>query len=599
MIKEIETKAVAPSPRQTASTLTLGSESIFAPASEFVVEITQPEARATRVRQAEVPGVGEPAFLLWTEIADATWQRAQRLAGSAAAWTQAGFAFLAGRNFTAARNAFTSALEIEPKARNARLGLARTSFEDGKSDEARRILLELIEDSPDDIQARVSLAMVLAGEGQADEALKQLQGEVPESHSFALYLAARGGIKFVLGDLRGTVSDLRKVVRLRSDWVHVRNVLGLAELGMGHERAAERQFRAATRIGPMSLEPLQNLVRLLVARSRWDEVLTAVERHWNPSTVPAELGRYAADACLELGDARSARNWLDGLHERSRDAKERAEILNNLGVAYTRLNRLDDAGKAFLRSTNEMPTEIAITNYARTVLEIGNPAGVLEWLAKWRSVPLGGLGAPKVAAIALMHLGRNEDAVALATRITERPDADEEAFALLSAVYADGVQDSLAAVVSAQAGVQRWPGSTLLANNLAYALLLAGKPEEAARCLEAIDESTVDPERRVYLTATRGLLALWRGDLAIGQRLYEEAARLAGRESLRTKVKVKRDLEVARAMRRLGSADAEVVRLLRRASEGGRSAEPYASQARRELSLLTGGPGESEDQATE
>ena len=97
--------------------------------------------------------------------------------------------------------------------------------------------------------------------------------------------------------------------------------------------------------------------------------------------------------------------------------------------------------------------------------------------------------------------------------------------------------------------------------------------------------------QRVYVTATTGLLALYKNELTSGWNLYEQAISLAGKDSLRIRLKVKRDLEMGRALRRTGAPVAEAKRYFERAAEGPLSARPYVLHAANELKLLRAGSG--------
>jgi hypothetical protein len=131
----------------------------------------------------------------------------------------------------------------------------------------------------------------------------------------------------------------------------------------------------------------------------------------------------------------------------------------------------------------------------------------------------------------------------------------------------------------------------MLRNNLAYALALSGNTDEAEQWLDGVDLGMCSSEEKVHVIATRGLIALKRGQLQDGRRLYEEALAIAATPELRERVKAKRDLEIARVLLSDPGTKAEAVRLLRRAAAGGAGAEPYSLHASQELRQL--GQGEA------
>jgi len=592
MISEVQADRVAIVRSRDESPVRLGGDSFLGPTTEFLVEMagaSSPVVAVHGLRAPREPGGG--GFM--GQIAGAVRARARKLERSPSAWTQAGFAALAARDLEAARHSFEAALELAPESRNARMGLARTAHDEGLPEEARELLRDLLARSPGDTEAVASLALVLVSEGNLREALALLEGATPsEAAKYAPLLAARGGIHFLLGDARGAVSDLRKAVRLKPDWVQARTSLGLAELKLGRASTAERHFRAALRVGPLNTGASLNLVGFLCRARRWEDALAIVDRYWKPGAAPVALARYAAEACFALDSPRGARDWLAGALDEGQRGDERAAILNNLGVAYSELDLSSDAENAFLQSIEEIPSATAVANRGKILLETGDIGRAIHWLQGWWERPeLRSRDVGVTLAAALSLATRHEDAIRLATELESRPDADEKVFGFLSVLYADGVHDYAAASRYASAGLEKWPESVSLKNNLSYSLLMAGRPTEAARYLDSIDDSVVDHQQRAFVTATRGLLRLWQGDLKEGLRLYELASVFAGRRALRERVKAKRDLEHARALLRLGEERTvpHARALLRRAGEAGAAAEPYATHARSELRRLQAG----------
>ncbi len=525
------------------------------------------------------------------ELASTYRQRAIRLKNSAPAWHQAGYAYLAARDPESARQCFEAALAIDSQSRGSRLGLARVAHEQGRSEEAVEVLRSLITERPDDLAPKISLAVVHATEGRFAEALVLLDEAVSAGDVPASLLATRGGIRFGLGDYRRAVSDLRKASRKKPDWVHVRNLLGLAELRLGRKTAAERHLREALRVGPLSLEPLVNLAGILKTDRRWGELLDLVEQFWSAGPAPIQIVHFVAEACLATDDPRRAVEWLEGASEKARNARERGIVLNNLGVAYSELGKLTDADRAFFASTEAEPSDLAIGNRAKVLLDQGDVPSAIEWLASWQGNPVFGVSARGTLALGLARAGRYDEAIAQATKLTNEEVEDVGPFLLLTYLYVDAVGDASASVNAALAGLERFPNNARLLNNLAYALLQDGRVEEAADALERIDAAAIqDRSHQTCVTATRGLLALKRGDLPTGRQLYEQAAAIAT-HGLREMVKAKRDLEIGRALITKGGSTHEAIALLERATRYGPSAEPFVSQARAELRLLR--PGEA------
>jgi tetratricopeptide (TPR) repeat protein len=589
MIAEVKGTPVAALPSSTATSVVLGANSAFEAGSELPVHLdfTSLEAATDSNLVLSTIGGGGRFF---KGIAATARHRAEHHLESAAAWTHAGFAALADQSLAKAREAFDRALDINPSHRNAILGLARTCHQAGELDRAEQLLRDLIVQSPADVEARVSLAVVLVSQGHPEAGLATLGEEVLEASEHASFLAARGSIELLLGHVQAAIADLRKAVRLKPEWVHPRNVLGLAEFRAGRLRAAERHFMAAVRTAPMHEPSLLNLSNVLRMQHRWEEMLTHIERYWRPGAASARIARRAAEACLEINNPRLARGWLEPVRGQGSSIEEQSAILNNLGVAYSRLKQWSQAEAAFAESIAAQATDVNVANRARILLETGANDEAIAWLSQWLSREnVVGAGIETTLAGALVAQRQYEQALRVVKDAVHRADATEATFGILSFLYADYLHDYEGATRVTLQGLERCPNSSPLINNLAYALLMADRVADAAAWLESIDYDRLPAAQRVYVLATTGLLELKRGHLHEGRQLYEAALGLAGSEDLRARVKAKRDLEVARALMHVDNAAGEAVRLLQRASEGVEGAEPYVSHAREELRRLKAG----------
>jgi tetratricopeptide (TPR) repeat protein len=98
---------------------------------------------------------------------------------------------------------------------------------------------------------------------------------------------------------------------------------------------------------------------------------------------------------------------------------------------------------------------------------------------------------------------------------------------MASYVCSVGLEDWSRAIGYARLGLRAQPRDPGLLNNLAYALIEAGRVEEAEQQLGLIDFSSIPQDERVASLATRGLLKFRLGDGVGGREGYETAIRLA------------------------------------------------------------------------
>lgn len=589
MITDVQAEKVELVTSDDPSEIVIGADSFFGPASRVDVELST-EARPTPGRTTSGTTVveGTPDGLLFG-IAKHALERAQRLDNSVIAWIDAGVSALAAGDPHTAAVSLRRAIDLDPINRRAILAIARALKDVGDIDSSVAYLRQLFARDPADVEARVSLSLALLGAGAAEEAFELLQSDAPLVPRFAGFFAARGAMLVARSDYRLAISNLRKAVRLRPDWVYARNVLGIAEAKSGNLKGAEQRFREAVRIAPVYAEALVNLIKVLEGAGRWAEILDLAERYWTAESAPFALGVRVGTAALQVDTPRMARDWLEGAARHTTSASERAWALNNLGVAYDRLGKAEEAARSFWESAEAEPSDIPIGNVAKMLLERGEPEATVEWLKTAEAWCAPGTSMRQALAVALMQSDRLEEAAEVAEKLIARPDADKWAFALLGTLYADGTHNYTAAVTILRQGLHRWPNDAVLWNNLSYALILAQRLDEAADNLDRLTEGQLETRETAHVLATKGLLALYRGDVGAGWKLYEQAIAIAGQPALRARIKVKRDLEMGRALQRQDAKPAEVRAYFARAAAGPKAARPYTKHAEAELRRLSEG----------
>jgi tetratricopeptide (TPR) repeat protein len=577
-------------PRRPRSAVIFGEESLLAPKVRLEISIDASDEQTAQFAAIRAKVAESNARRVLSSIARESTKRTLRFPNSPVVWVQAGLAHLAEGDYPAAETEISTALSLDPTSRNAKLTLARLLNETNRGREAIEILSGLRGDLPDDLDVLVALAVVTADVDGVKPALSLFQSEPQPDGSAAAFFAARGSLRVATGDYSGAIADLRKVVRLKSDWVQARNVLGIAELKAGQRSAAERRFREAVRIAPMYLEAFLNLLRVMLSTGRNREALDlATAQYRDVPSAPGPVGRIASQAALELGEWMIARSWLHSALAKTEDPLARARLLNDVGVTYSRVGNHTEAEKKFKESVEVFPTELAIVNRGKAMLQAGSPLEAATWLAS-ASVPDGEPSTNRrlSLAISLNEARRHEDAAAIYEGLIADEEAEPRVFSNLAGVYTDYLDDPHRAAGVAAKGLALSPSDPILVNNLAYALLMAGDVDEAEKVLE----SPVVPNSQelIALTATRGLLRLLQGDVNSGRRLYDEALSLSQNESTRERVRAKRDLEVARALLRLRQSSAEAQALLQKAAIMGGAAYPYNRHAEFELKRLPSKP---------
>jgi tetratricopeptide (TPR) repeat protein len=401
-------------------------------------------------------------------------------------------------------------------------------------------------------------------------------------------LAVRGGLRVSLGQYSEAIRDFRKVLRVRPDWVHIRNALGIAEFKNGNVTASERSFRECMRTAPLYEEAFQNLLRIEMMARRFEDVLREVESRYSPADAPPSIGRITGQAALAMSRWRDALKWLECSLEKTSVPFTRARLFVDIGYTYAQLGNHARAGGFFERSVEADPSELAILNRARAYMYEGKPQLAADWLSR---APHSGRRPAydrlKLMFRALWLAGKTADLGKLGEELIAHPEADAAGFTMYTSVLVDNLSRSQDAVRIAREGHKRFSNDAILSNNLAYSLLMDGQVAEAQAVLDAARE----PEELgdvAVLTATRGLLLLKQGDIGGGRDLYEKALAIAPTEQLRERIRSKRDLELGRALRAIGRTG-EAEALFARSAETSRAASPYNEQAVSEMRLLSSG----------
>ncbi|MGK2935914.1 MAG: tetratricopeptide repeat protein [Gemmatimonadaceae bacterium] len=587
MIAEKIAEQVELAKRRPSSLIVLGEGSVLGPKSGSELVMDQGQNDATRFAAIDDQMAGTEAQNLLADGAAVFGKRALRFPNSPEAWVQSGFASLASGDHASAETSFNQALALSPKHRSARLGLVRVMQQTRRAEKALPLLESLRTEYPNDLELLVAGAVVLLDLSRVEDAVALLDREVPTTPQTAGFLAARGTLKVFRAEYREGISDLRKAVRMKPEFINARNVLGIAEFKLGRWDSAAQRFREAMRLGPLHQESFENLLRIYLFEKRFSEIRQLVAARYKVATAPPHTARIAGRASLEEERWNEAREWLEAAASKTENDAVRAGLLNDAGVAYSRMSMGDRAIQKFEQAFMRYPAPLYALNKARQLLSAGRPEKVIEWFA---SIPVmegeNGAEAGKLLVKAFVADHQYERAVELGLPLLADEHADADLYGTMSAAFSDGIGDLKQAVSVAAEGRERFPDDPMLANNLAYAFLLAGDRESARRLLSEVVE---DPNENVALTATRGLLALWEGRIQEGTKLYDLALSKAMTDSVRERVRVKRDLEVGRALLRLGQSTDLALTLLRRAASGSASAYPYSDHAKAEMKRIAPG----------
>jgi Tetratricopeptide repeat len=147
----------------------------------------------------------------------------------------------------------------------------------------------------------------------------------------------------------------------------------------------------------------------------------------------------------------------------------------------------------------------------------------------------------------LTSKNRDTEAVVELQSIIRSGDAASSVYSSLGVTLLERTHDNAEAIRVLEAGRATFPDDIVLANNLAYAYLMAGQTATARKVLEALPPDAAKSE--LLLPATWGLLRLREGDFREGKQGYIQAAetgRAQHRDKLVREIQQKMRLELAR-----------------------------------------------------
>jgi tetratricopeptide (TPR) repeat protein len=445
-----------------------------------------------------------------------------------------------------------SALEIEPQHYLARINLGHLLAHAGKLEEAGQVYNDLLAERPADNTVLLSLAVIALRRSDFKEAEEKLRIALANKEGNATVHFLLGLVQLCMNNSRGAVNELREASRLdvRNPTIH--QALGVIFAVRSDFERAEHEFRAALMLAPNDRASLSSLYQVLLRQKKTAEAVDLLKRFvdTNPDDVPAR--EALALGLIDLKQFSSARFHMEKmLAKAGPEARElAARVQANIGLSYF-LEGKPEASRTALKKAIAIDSNvspIAYENLARLYLSQDYPEGALEVLST--CVKLFPESTAGVTLLSHVYSLLEETELAIKTLDGFRrrhEDNPVEVYVYLSFFYTQTLDLEACMEVTAE-GLQKFPHSGLLLNNLAYVYAMSNRIEEARAVLKRIPKDVSVPFP-VELTATRGLLRLREGDEKQGIQLYESAETLAretGNKELVRRVRQKKHLEVAR-----------------------------------------------------
>jgi predicted Zn-dependent protease len=454
----------------------------------------------------------------------------------------------------------------DPTDELATLTLSDALVKSGQTDEAAALLRALHQHRPDNMRARFALANIALRQHSYDEAKHYLLFDLPQHKVSARVQFLLGVIELNAGRLSHAVGALRKATHIEVKNPLYHHTLGVAYALQKHYDSAQTALRAALSLSPRSFRTVHALANVLLDSGNAEEAIKLLSSHTEIDFGNIERLELLARAYAAVGRHGMARSIAKGILQESGSLlalNRKVRLLNAIAESFMAENQPKEAEIALRRAIDLGPNSSAVPyeNLASIyIYHLEQPEESISWLKKARHLFPEAQRTAVLLAIALASCNEAEAAFTTIMPLWHSGSAELPVYVCLGWLY-DLVGNRSAAEAVLREGVQKFPGSLSLINNLAYTLLMSGQVTNAQHVLETIPKgSTPHPE----LIATWGLLHLWQGNENEGRRFYEEAEKMASERGNRLTAKrarQKKHLEVARMFLRAGNnvaAEAEI-----------------------------------------
>jgi tetratricopeptide (TPR) repeat protein len=494
-------------------------------------------------------------------IVERSRRDAERFPTSAQAHANYGLALMNYGKLNEAVVEFTEALRLTPQHFMALANLARINASRGLFDEAQRIYEQLAAAYPQELSPLVNLAYIFLRTRRVQDATEILNKaiRIDTVAVFPRYLMAISLL--TLGKPHEAIRHLRFAARaeVRSPAIH--QALGIAYVMADDVKSAVRSFKTALTLAPEMKDAVHALANVLLQQGHTNSLVELLAAYLvrQPNDIAAR--EILSDAHSQLKQYSQARLQLTtALRQLQTDdestRKQKAKVLNNIGYCFDRQSESDTAVQWFNRSIEVDPAfdPIPYHNLARTYARKRQFAQAWRILEKCTETFPESRATPEVQAYVLSEEMRYDEAIDILQKELATGKATDGSYSTLGWLLTDVKDDFGVAEKVLFEGIKRHPQSPGLVNNLAYVLLMQGRPLEARPILSSLQSTKeLRLEDTVALTATWGLLRLWEGDILGGTQYYQQAEMMARESPQRNLAKIVRQkmhLELAKAFLR-------------------------------------------------
>ena len=404
------------------------------------------------------------------------------------------------------------------------LALARFYETHGKAEDAKAAYQRIIqaqETKPDGLTARNRLAALLIQQGRIDDARPLIDQVLKENARDNDALILRGNLALARGDAPAAIADLRAVLRDQPNSVPVMRALARAHLRNNELALAEETLRSAAQSNPADRDVRLELSQLLAQSGRAEQARPVLEQLSNeqPGDVATLEALFRVQAAQK--DLKAARITAEDIKRVRPDQPLGSYLQGTIDEAE---QKPDDAIASYERALEIQPTAgEPLTALVRVMLSRKQSDQALARLDKTIAAQADNVIARNLKGELLTTRGEFEPAVAAFNEAIARAPSwwmpyRGLALAQISGKHPDG------AIAALERGIKQ-TGAAALATDLASLYEQMNRPDDAIRTYEGIVSR--DPDSVAALNNLAMLLVSYRSDQASLDRAQQLTSRLA------------------------------------------------------------------------
>jgi superkiller protein 3 len=458
-----------------------------------------------------------------------------------------GLTYLRNRELDGALESFKQAIELKRDFTIASLNLASVYTMKNEKDLAMDIYKNLLNKKPDDTRVLINVGNIYFGDKKFKEA-KGIYKEVikidPKNITARNRLAI---IDLIEGKYTKAISQFRECLHVNTNLPAIYNNLGVAYGATGSYKKAIRSFKTVLNLFPDYTSAIFNLATALKLKNN---VISAIEllEEWLRKNENMQIRELLSGLYVENEQYPKALKTLTVALKNAMEANfpdlEIARLHNNIGVIYHNIRDFKNAEDNYLECMKKagFANQIILGNIIDLYFALNKIDKAKEYTdIFYDKFGTGGLYSYYIA----LHNYYNQElpeSMKFINIFLKTNKKFAPAYALLSNIYSDYMQEYKKAIELNREGINHLPNDLSIIDNLAYNYLMNDEIDNAKAILDRVKDVT----NNVFLTATSGLLRIKEGDIEEGTKFYNLAAHLANNEFLRNQVLQKKHIELAR-----------------------------------------------------